>query len=421
MENNQMITPIDRIHPPKGNRHMNPSLPKIEPEPSTQLRNAVSRGTHPAIVLVMLIGVLVFIGPAVFGQESALFRGHTLRGIAVAMRKNCSVEEYEKMRAWGGNSLRMVFDAERDKFIEIKKGSMRLRPEGFAAMKTALDRAHEAHLVVVLGMMKYPWRDKPGGLLWSDFKYWNDYLTLWTELAKQFGKHPAVVGYDVMNEADWVLGSSEQSKLQSIIAVGKDWTPPIMWNNTPRDYQLLMKQVTQTIRAVDNHTTIIIQGAGCYGKVYNLRWLTPTGDSNTIYSFHMYQPVEFTHYKKTTALANEEHYAQQSPGIPEYPSKTFGASDVTAYLSIADDFAKRYGVSLYLGEFAPCVYNDGHGSGRWLTDVLTYAEAHHWHWAYWSYSVPDRSPEYGADNLHEPTTTPTERMLVLKQFWKNNL
>lgn len=83
----------------------------------------------------------------------------------------------------------------------------RLVPKDLEALKQVLDWTEKYHIKVVLTPVSLPgacWRQNNGGKfdkrLWQDAKYRELAAKYWRELAGALKDHPAVVGYDILNE-----------------------------------------------------------------------------------------------------------------------------------------------------------------------------------------------------------------------------
>ena len=79
----------------------------------------------------------------------------------------------------------------------------------------------------------------------------------------------------------------------------------------PSDWNALAKKLTAVIREVDTYHTTMVGSIG-YASPSGFTSLEPTGDPNTIYTFHMYHPHQFTH-QGTSREATRVHY----PGMAE--------------------------------------------------------------------------------------------------------
>lgn len=327
-----------------------------------------------------------------------------LRGINVAFHSLArspalAHSAFQKIESWGANSIRMPLhlNQNRDGLL-TSSDPVAFDEARFATLVHVLDLAHEHHLRVILDMHGQP----SGNLLWTDFRHWETLIALWKEIARRVGGHPAVAGYDLLNEPNWLQGADSRPAEGD----ASRWRPPSSWKDTPRDYSLLMRRLTQAIREVDARTPLIVEGAGLFGKAINFLWLEPTGDKNTLYSFHEYMPHRFTD-QGTQGFALGE----------TYPNERFGKKELLATLQPVIDFQNRHRVPIFVGEFAPTRFAEPYGAARWLDDVVPVFEARGWHWAYWSFNVSDRSLELGAKDPERGEPHSTERLELMKGFW----
>ena len=119
-------------------------------------------------------------------------------------------------------------------------------------------------------------------------------LFFWRELALNLKDHPAIVGYNILNEP-----SPEMVRPKL-----KDWYTQDYnkWYNkikgSPADLNIFYKNVINSIRTVDKKTPIIID-TGFYGTPYGLTALRPKifEQGPIIYSFHSYINYRFLRNK----------------------------------------------------------------------------------------------------------------------------
>jgi len=140
----------------------------------------------------------------------APFGGLRLRGINVREVKEMADADYAKIAGWGCNSIRLQIHADTDvpqrKALGLVTSEfpLKLSEKAFDEIKRNLDLAHKHNLAVVISMQNSP--GKHSGKLWQDFRYRDVLISLWKELARRYGSHPAVVGYDLLNEPNAARG-----------------------------------------------------------------------------------------------------------------------------------------------------------------------------------------------------------------------
>jgi len=279
---------------------------------------------------------------------------------------------------------------------ESRRGDFLLgRPEAFASLDTndlallihVLDDAHAADLKVVLAMLSLPgsrWSQHNGGVqeftLWQDFGRQEQAIDCWRQLAGALKHHPAVVGYNLLNEpcpehatrprlADWYTGDYEA------------WQAKV--RDTPADLSRFYDKGVRAIREIDSETPIILD-SGFYATPWAFKVLRPVGDANTLYSFHLYEPFAFTTHR------NKGRYVY--PGkIPtgesdEPPVEEWNRTRMASFLEPVIEWQKRWHIParrILVGEVGVCRLNEG--AAQYLDDALTVFSEQGWHWAFYSF------------------------------------
>jgi hypothetical protein len=263
----------------------------------------------------------------------------------------------------------------------------RLDTNDLALVRRVLDDAHAANVKVVLTMLSLPgsrWRQHNAGkqefALWQDLGRQHQAIECWQQLAAALKGHPAVVGYNLLNEpcperagparlADWYTGDYEswQAKVQG----------------TPADLSLFYETAVRAIRQLDRETPIILD-SGFYATPWAFKVLKPVADSKVLYSFHFYEPFAFTNQK------NHGRYVY--PGtIPTgedeaAPLEEWNPARLGSFLEPVRDWQKRWGIParrVLVGEVG--VYRTNAGAAQYLDDVLRVFTGRGWHWAFYSY------------------------------------
>ncbi len=198
---------------------------------------------------------------------------------------------------------------------------------------------------------------KPERLLWKDFKWHDNFARLWREIAQYYSDRRIIVAYELLNEPNM----REQVK------------------DTPSDWNALAKKLTAAIREVDTYHTIMV-GPIAWSNASGFSSFEPTGDLNTIYTFHMYQPHQFTH----------QGVQQNSKMGISYPGMIAGQlcnkETLKEFMNPAAEFQKKYNLSrLYVGEFSAIIWAPDNSAYNYLRDLLEIFEAEGWDWAYHAY------------------------------------
>lgn len=261
---------------------------------------------------------------------------------------------------------------------------------------TDLDRALEASvrhgLKVVVDLHtppggRYPSKDLA---IFHEPVYQQHWMKVWQRIARRYKGHPAVWGYDLVNEP-----------VQT--------APP-----TPGVPDCLQGQaaVAQAIREIDPVVPIFI-AAGDWDSPAGFADLEPVAVSNVIYQVHVYSPMDFTH--------QGVHDAWKPVA---YPGAIAGAvwnrERIRQELQPVRDFQLAYNVHIYVGEFSAIRWAPG--AAEYLRDCIELFEEYGWDWSYHAFrewhgwnvecgSVP--ADERPSDNM-------TDRKQLLLEWYSHN-
>lgn len=250
------------------------------------------------------------IGDANSSQFYSLYRANYVNRTDIAL-----------IAQWGFNSIRLPFHYK----IVYNPDNGTFREEGFAIFDSLLAWCETAGMFVILDMHCAPGGQNKDNISDSDgieARLWtnptNQTLTIriWKEIARRYAARTIVAGYDLLNEP--VL-------------------PPGYSNTVLKN---LYKQITDTIRTVDPHHIVFIEG-NWYATDFNL--LTPPFVSNMVYAFHKYW--------------NETSF-----------------STIQYLVSIRN----QYFVPLWLGE-------SGENSNPWFHEVTRLCEQNNIGWNWWTH------------------------------------
>lgn len=178
----------------------------------------------------------------------------------------------------------------------------------FEVLKNTLDHAHRHNVKIVITLLSLPgsrWKqnnnDQDDLRIWQDEKYQAQAVLFWKELANLLKDHPAVVGYNILNEPHpeklFGIGDFREIEFQK-------WYQTVKGSHA--DLNLFYKKIASAIREVDRTTPIILD-TGLYATPWAISYLSPINEPGILYSFHMYEP-----YAYTTRKINSEKY--EHPG-----------------------------------------------------------------------------------------------------------
>ncbi|MFP3027691.1 MAG: glycoside hydrolase family 5 protein [Wolbachia sp.] len=320
-----------------------------------------------------------------------------------------SIPENSKMLFWqtgvrkGANVFNRKVDSDLIKAAkEYKIGFIRLAPDKFETtqrdfllgnadnypgliskdlkvLKDVLDAFHQQKIPVVLTMLSLPgsrWKqnnnDKDDLRLWSDQAFQKQAAKFWQDLAKELKDHPAIVGYNILNEphperlyntADSAIYNVEQSKVQ-------------------KNLFGFYSSVVNSIRQVDSETPIILDSSS-YADSNTFNKFEPVSDKNVLYSFHIYEPFAYTNLKLNQGnFAYPGHVQSFDAKKVEYWNK----DKLKSYIEPVKIFQKRYNIPDYkilAGEFGG--HRCSKGLEHYFRDLTSIFNEYNWHFAVYGF------------------------------------
>lgn len=184
--------------------------------------------------------------------------------------------------------------------------------------------------------------------MYHDARWVNAYVETWRRIATRFNGHPALYGYDLINE------------------------PTQRSPGEVASYWGVQRMAAEAIRAIDRDTAIIVESAGAAGAG-TFSYLSPLAMDNVIYQFHIYSPLEFTHQG-----------ALSYPSLPNVswpaPSRGWDAGYLRNCVKRVREFQLKHKCRIFVGEFAAIAWAGG--ADRWLRDCIDIFEEYGWDWAY---------------------------------------
>ena len=245
-------------------------------------------------------------------------------------------------------------------------------------------------------------------------------VSFWHKLARSLKGHPALYGYDIVNEP-----------------LNREFP---MTRIHHREFMILC---ARAIRDEDPDATLIVEcnahgspaGFDCKSR-YGFVAMTPIPFDNVIYSVHVYQPIGFTHqgigkkkdeylhHSYPTTQAKLDENRQRFPGDlgkdtgkPEDWNKDY----IRNAIKSVREFQLKYGARIYVGEFSAAAWTDG--GDRYLQDVTDLFEAYGWDYTYHAFRENyiwslEHEGEENASLRKAKEETP--RMKVMKAKWALN-
>lgn len=278
-------------------------------------------------------------------------------------------------------------------------------------LRHVLDDADKAGMKIVLTMLSLPgsrWlqHNRVNGKcaqqydLWRDFKYHQQAASFWRDLAKALRNHPAIVGYNLINEP--CPERANQRPFRDWYTMDyRKWYRTVQ--GTPADLNLFYKTVIEAIREVDPETPIVLD-SGFYANPYAFQILDPRylGDGNIVYSFHQYEPSSFLSgrqkekYKYPGPVPTGElDAAGDEDAQPPYaPIEYWDRKKLSSYFRVITDWMTQYRVPnnrIYAGEFGGD--RQAEGVEDYFRDLISFFNANGWHWSFYAYREDDGFPK----------------------------
>lgn len=260
--------------------------------------------------------------------------------------------------------------------------------EKIAQAKQGLDRCHELGLRVILDLHVAPGgRNLDGRMnMFDNREYADAFVETWRRFASAVKGHPALYGYDLINEPQ---------QLGVAFAV---------------DYLSLQHEAAKVVRAIDPQTPIIIE-SNEWDSATAFSYLSPIPMKDVIYQAHMYFPGEYTHQG-----VNNRNVGLKYPD----PERNWDKEALRRHLQPVRDFQLKHGARILIGEFSAARYAEG--AEHYLADCIAIFEEYGWDWTYHAFrESPIWSVEMtGTVDKAVPATADTPRKRVLLEGFKNN-
>lgn len=256
-------------------------------------------------------------------------------------------------------------------------------------LKNVLDLCYQNGMPVVLTFLSLPgsrWRQNNNNVndlkIWQDKKYQEQAAQFWEDLVKELKGHPAIVGYNILNEP-------HPEKLYS-----NNFEANVIDDEKIQQQLFEFYQLTiQKIRTIDPDIAIVIDASGhadpcCFAN------LIPLNDKNILYSFHMYEPFSYTCH-----ALNRGQYT--------YPNESWNREYLKQLMLNVIEFQKKYEISssrILVGEFGCNRFSKG--INNYFADLIALFNANSWHWAFYAYQEDTwdgMDYELGLQNVEQET------------------
>lgn len=286
-------------------------------------------------------------------------------------------EDVKYIKSLGMDHIRVGFDQ-----IVMEKAPYVYREETFVHIDNFISWCKKYDLGVVLNMHKAigNYCDiKEDVDLIDDEGLQARFIALWEYFEKRYSQKSEVM-FELLNEVRDV--------------------DPEKWNN-------LAEKTIKALRKLNKNRKIII-GPTCWNNSYALKNLRVYDDENVIYTFHLYEPFEFTHQRGV--LQSDPLYYNRAMTYPDKIDKYRDYkkvlySDNNAYsqydrmdieflrdaMQGAFDFTKKHPDKiLWCGEFGTIRHADIKSRENWMQDIITLLKEYDMPYSVWNYlSTPN--------------------------------
>lgn len=242
--------------------------------------------------------------------------------------------DFKRVRKLGMNLVRFymnyqTFENDQQPYVYLEDGWQWLD------QNIAWARKHGVYLILNMHVPQGGFQSQgEGTALWKSVEMQNRLSALWQAIAKRYKDEPVVFGFDLLNEP-----------------------------GVPRhknQWQELAQRLVVDIRKIDTRHPIIVERVNSINRKWlndkEMNFVKVKGD-NIIYTFHSYDPYEFTHQGAPWDkwVRNQD---KTWPDAKNNYSKAYLEKTIDNFLA----WGERNNVPLYFGEWG--VYKQGFEGGR---------------------------------------------------------
>jgi hypothetical protein len=330
-------------------------------------------------------------------KPEKIYRGHSLARLRGVMHgPKFEEKNIRDLAEWGCNLIRWQLTWGGFPHSPADKAEPKAYDEWLNARLDELDQAlklcKELGILVLIDV-----HTPPGGRdrdkycrMFSEKRFQEHFLVIWDRIARRYKGNKTVWGYDLVNEP----------------FVGKVGEGLMGW-------QELAEATAKRVREIDPDHAIVLEPI--WGSPPNLDNLTPVNVPGVVYSVHMYIPHKFTHqgvYDNPVGL--------RYPG--EVNGKRWDKEALRKSLRNVVEYARDYGVHIYVGEFSAIRWAPDRSAGRYLKDCIEIFEEQGWDWSYHAFREwQGWSVEHTTDQKNtKPSAKRTDREQLLRNWFAKN-
>jgi len=251
--------------------------------------------------------------------------------------------------------------------------------------------------------------------VWEDIRAQDAWVAMWLYTAEYYRNNPIVVGYDLMVEPNCNEVCFDE------------WDPDNFYDQyhgTSYDWNQLAARIANAIRQVDHETPILV-GGEAYSGLSWLPYLKPSDVPLTVYTFHQYEPFQYTHQE----TLNQEIFTYPGRFDIDYDGKEdqLDRAWLEDLLALVDDFKSESGASVAVNEFG--VVRWAPGAVEFIRDEVDLFEMYGMNSAIWLWSAswPDQVENDAFNFLHGPDPSNHQDLLsnelidIVRYYWNRNI
>ncbi|HUU26690.1 MAG TPA: cellulase family glycosylhydrolase, partial [archaeon] len=197
---------------------------------------------------------------------------------------------------------------------------------------------------------------RDNNMFFTNAEFKTRYIEFWEEIAARYVENGGGLAYDLMNEPHDSLARTQWSRYA--------------------------KELTRAIREIDTLHTIVIEPPD-WGWPEGFDNLEPTGDKNTVYSFHFYGPMDYTHQRNKGHMRTTEEQWRERVYPGRLQGEYWDKAKLRQSIEKAFEFRDKYAVAMWCGEFG--VARWAMGAREWVKDLLDLLEEEKTGWSYYAY------------------------------------
>ena len=289
-------------------------------------------------------------------------------------------DDVKQVAKWGFDHIRLPFDYE---LVQNKDGTF--IESGFQRLDTFISWCEKANLAVILDLHKacgYDFNDAEtakGNTLFQRKDLQDLFVSLWETVSARYGKNPNIA-FELLNE--------------------------VVEENAAEPWNQLIKRTVLAIRK-NAPTSTLIYGGIQWNSANTVKFLEAPVDENVLFTFHMYEPLIFTHQKAHWVPgmdmnkdifypASMDYFRKESLPLGykgkditdtkgEYPCQKIMEDMVVAAFSAA----KEKNVGIYCGEYGVIDQAPVEDSLAWIRDLHLIFRKYNVGSALWTYKEMD--------------------------------